>query len=315
MKNRSPKTIPDSEFLRPAKVISGRRINLLGIILALAVAATYVFIAPVVQALEQSDTRITNFWHTAGDNQALFEVQVKQGLIFYRAEYYASESVLSACPEDVDLYGPNQGYTRDLEGLNHFYKQEGDWRIWGYKTDTNLTSADRSICFGVVAESGSSYNFHGPYALGESVDAPQQSEPGPDSSATVQANPDQTDPSAADQVDSAEAGSSSQADTTEASYAGLNAGGTSESTCADATNPDDCEARQTINSVLNLMAILIMPIVSIMIIIGGIQYSMAQNNSDAINAARARIYKAILALICFIALWSFLKWLIPGGLE
>ena len=87
-----------------------------------------------------------------------------------------------------------------------------------------------------------------------------------------------------------------------------------ETTCANAFSPDNCEARQTLESVLNLMAILVMPLVSIMIIIGGIQYAAAGDNSDAINAARARIYKAILALVFFIILWSFLKWLIPGRL-
>ena len=315
MKNRSLKTISDSEFLRPAKVVSRRGLGLFGVILALAVAVTYVFIAPLAHALEPGDTQITNFWHEAGDNQALFEVRVKQGLTFYRAEYYAAEAVLSTCPEDADLYGPNQGYTRDLEGLNHFYKQVGDWRIWGYKTDADLTSADRSICFGVVAENGSSYNFHGPYTLGASVNTPQQSETDAGSSDAAQTNSDQTNPPEAGRADPAEAESADQTSATEASYTGLNTAQATESTCADATNPDNCEARQTIDSVLNLMAILIIPIVSIMVIIGGIQYSMAQNNSDAINAARTRIYKALLALICFVALWSFLKWLIPGGLE
>ena len=70
-----------------------------------------------------------------------------------------------------------------------------------------------------------------------------------------------------------------------------------------------------LNDVLNLLATLVIPIVSIMIIVGGIQYSMARNNPEALKNARARIYKAILALAAFIGMWSFLKWLIPGGLE
>ncbi len=87
------------------------------------------------------------------------------------------------------------------------------------------------------------------------------------------------------------------------------------STCTDATDPETCQATESINVILNFLAVLVVPIVIIMIVVGGIQYSMAGNNPEAIKNARARIYKAVLALIVFISLWSFLKWLIPGGLE
>lgn len=86
-------------------------------------------------------------------------------------------------------------------------------------------------------------------------------------------------------------------------------------TCTDAEDPESCEAFDTLNAILNFMATLVLPLVSIMIIVGGIQYSMAGNNPEALKNARARIFKAIAALIIFIAMWSFLKWLIPGGLE
>ena len=86
-------------------------------------------------------------------------------------------------------------------------------------------------------------------------------------------------------------------------------------TCEDLTDPNSCQALETIDTLLNFLALLVMPIATIMIIIGGIQYSMAGDNSDSIKSAKAKIFKAVLALISFAALWSFLKWLIPGGLE
>ena len=86
-------------------------------------------------------------------------------------------------------------------------------------------------------------------------------------------------------------------------------------TCTDPTDPQTCEATNTINKVLNFLAALIIPVITVMIIIGGIQYSIAGNNPEAIKKARYRIYKAVFALVIFISLWSFLKWLIPGGLE
>ena len=90
---------------------------------------------------------------------------------------------------------------------------------------------------------------------------------------------------------------------------------TSNLTCTDNSDPDTCQAAGLLDAFLNFLAILVLPLVVIMIIIGGIQYSMAAANPEALKAARARIYKAILALVCFITLWSFLKWLLPGGLE
>lgn len=86
-------------------------------------------------------------------------------------------------------------------------------------------------------------------------------------------------------------------------------------TCTDAADPETCQATETIDDILNFLAVLVTPIVVIMIVVGGIQYSMAGGNPEAIKNARTRIFKAILALIVFISLWSFLKWLIPGGLE
>ena len=90
---------------------------------------------------------------------------------------------------------------------------------------------------------------------------------------------------------------------------------TSNLTCTDNSDPDTCQATGLLDDFLNFMAILVLPLIVIMIIIGGIQYSLAAANPEAIKAARARIYKAVLALVCFIGLWSFLKWLLPGGLE
>ena len=84
--------------------------------------------------------------------------------------------------------------------------------------------------------------------------------------------------------------------------------------CSDRTDPSSCEGFELLDDILNFMAMLVIPIVVIMIIVGGIQYSMAGGNAEALKEARNRIFKAIVALICFAGLWSFLKWLLPGGL-
>lgn len=55
-------------------------------------------------------------------------------------------------------------------------------------------------------------------------------------------------------------------------------------------------------------------VVVAMIIIGGIQFSTAGGDPNKVKAARNRIVNALLALLAYMFLFSFLQWLIPGGL-
>jgi hypothetical protein len=50
------------------------------------------------------------------------------------------------------------------------------------------------------------------------------------------------------------------------------------------------------------------------IILGGIQYSAAGDNAQALQAARQRITNGLIALATFIFGFALLQWLIPGGL-
>lgn len=54
-------------------------------------------------------------------------------------------------------------------------------------------------------------------------------------------------------------------------------------------------------------------VIVIMIIVGGIQYASAGANPQAVSAAKGKIRNALLALAMFIFMYSFLQWLIPGG--
>lgn len=68
-----------------------------------------------------------------------------------------------------------------------------------------------------------------------------------------------------------------------------------------------------LNLIVNVLAGLV-SIVSIgVIILGGIQYSTAGGNPQALTNARKRILNGLLALAAFIFIWAFLQWLIPGG--
>ena len=66
--------------------------------------------------------------------------------------------------------------------------------------------------------------------------------------------------------------------------------------------------------IINFLSAGVGLVVIIMIIVGGIQYSMAGDNAQAITAAKQRITNALIALVAFIFIFAFLQWLIPGGL-
>jgi len=54
-------------------------------------------------------------------------------------------------------------------------------------------------------------------------------------------------------------------------------------------------------------------IIVLMVVIGGIQYSTAGANPQAVNAAKGKIVNALIALLALTFLYAFLQWLIPGG--
>jgi hypothetical protein len=69
----------------------------------------------------------------------------------------------------------------------------------------------------------------------------------------------------------------------------------------------------TFNSLINFVAIGVGVIVIIMVIIGGIQYTTAGGNPQAVSAAKKKILNAVIALVAFLLLYSFMQWLVPGG--
>lgn len=54
-------------------------------------------------------------------------------------------------------------------------------------------------------------------------------------------------------------------------------------------------------------------VITIGIIVGGIQYATAGANPQAVSQAKRRITNAIIALIAFVFLYAFMQWLVPGG--
>lgn len=68
-----------------------------------------------------------------------------------------------------------------------------------------------------------------------------------------------------------------------------------------------------INTIVNFLSVGVGLVVIAMLIVGGIQYSIAGDNPQALTAAKQRITNALIALAAYLLTFSFLQWLIPGG--
>jgi Type IV secretion system pilin len=68
-----------------------------------------------------------------------------------------------------------------------------------------------------------------------------------------------------------------------------------------------------IQDIVNFLSAGVGVVVVGMIMLGGIQYSMAGDNAQKTAEARKRIAHAVVALVAFIFLFAFAQWIIPGG--
>jgi len=83
------------------------------------------------------------------------------------------------------------------------------------------------------------------------------------------------------------------------------------------TKVDKCVSQspvvQKIQTVVDLLSAGVGIVVVGVIIVGGIQYSLAGDNANAVTAAKQRMINGVIALFIFLFAFAFLQWLIPGG--
>lgn len=78
---------------------------------------------------------------------------------------------------------------------------------------------------------------------------------------------------------------------------------------------DSCDlVAKYINPALEVVTAIFGLIVIASLIIGGIQYSSSAGDPQKVTEAKKRISNTLLALVCYLLLFSFLQFLIPGGL-
>lgn len=74
-----------------------------------------------------------------------------------------------------------------------------------------------------------------------------------------------------------------------------------------------CLIQRYVNPLIALLSALVGIFVVAGVIIGGIQYSASAGDPQKAAAARARIMKALIALLAFLFLYAFLQFIVPGG--
>lgn len=79
-------------------------------------------------------------------------------------------------------------------------------------------------------------------------------------------------------------------------------------------NKDNCGIVAYLVGFIKFLSGLVGIVVVIMIALGGIQYTMAKDDPQAVSAAKERIKNALIALVAYLFLFSFLQWLVPGGI-
>lgn len=79
-------------------------------------------------------------------------------------------------------------------------------------------------------------------------------------------------------------------------------------------NGMDCIIIRYVNPFIAFLGAVTGVAVVIAIVLGGIQYSAAGGDPGKVAEAKNRITKAVLALLAFIFLLSFISFLLPGGI-
>lgn len=90
-------------------------------------------------------------------------------------------------------------------------------------------------------------------------------------------------------------------------------GGSSGSTVSFESDPDAKKIQGYLQDGINLLTGLAGLAITASVIMGGIQYSTSGGNPQAASAAKKRISNAFLALLALVFLYTFLQWIVPGG--
>lgn len=70
---------------------------------------------------------------------------------------------------------------------------------------------------------------------------------------------------------------------------------------------------RNLNNIINVLSGLVGIVIVGSIILGGVQFAAAGDKAEAVSAAKQRITNGLIALLAYLFIFTFLQWLIPGG--
>lgn len=82
----------------------------------------------------------------------------------------------------------------------------------------------------------------------------------------------------------------------------------------DQRNPKDTAFIKRISAYIRWLIVGIGVLAVFSLVIAGIQYTAAQNNPQAVAAAKGRINNVVIGILIYFVMFAALQWLIPGGL-
>lgn len=84
--------------------------------------------------------------------------------------------------------------------------------------------------------------------------------------------------------------------------------------CNKDLTKENCGITKYVFIFINVLSATLGIVITISIIVAGIQYSASAGNPQAVEASKKRITNAALALLTFAFMYGFLQWIVPGGL-
>lgn len=96
----------------------------------------------------------------------------------------------------------------------------------------------------------------------------------------------------------------------------INSSGTGnlEADCkAESLNKNNCGIIAYLVLLINVLSAIAGIVIVSMVVYGGIQYSVARDNPQAVQVAKSHITNAIMALVIFLFFYAFLNFIVPGG--
>lgn len=64
---------------------------------------------------------------------------------------------------------------------------------------------------------------------------------------------------------------------------------------------------------INVLSVAVGIVILGMVVFGGIRYSLSRSNPQEVQAAKAHLTNAIIALIAYVFIFTLLQWIVPGG--